>query len=78
MCRKPRERKQRPGTDNKNHYMDYEENIDTTDDHKECADGESQLTGIGPGAVDGTHPSTYTPENLSHHIIEDKTKQPGE
>lgn len=48
------------------------------DDAKVCADGKSEHTGIGPGAVDGTHPSTYTPENASKEIKEDKVKQPGE
>ena len=58
--------------------MDESNEINTPDDHKVCADGESEHTGIGPGAVDGTHPSTYTPENSSKHVVEDKTRQPGE
>lgn len=48
------------------------------DDAKVCADGESQHTGMGSGAVDGTHPSTYTPENSGKNVVEDKIKQPGE
>ncbi len=42
------------------------------------ADGKSTLTGNDGGIPDGTHPSTYTPENSSKRVIEDKTRQPGE
>lgn len=58
--------------------MDENKEMATPYDQKECADGKSEHTGIGPGAVDGTHPSTYTPENASKEIEEDKVKQPGE
>lgn len=59
--------------------MNEEEKIiGSHDDHEDEADGKSELTGMGGGVVDGTHPSTYTPANSSKQIIEDKIKQPGE